>query len=186
MNRPMPQPRGTIRLRGFTLIEMVTVMGLVALFMTIAVPAFVQIGKKAPFRQAAIDLQDGLAAARAQAILQGVSTEFVITAETGHMSINRLNSQEGQTINQSTQVSPWGQSKFDAYFHPEVGIELLDVNGIDQMDTSVVRVRFHPNGTCDEFAIVIKSLEGERRMIKLDIMTGRAESETDPNKFLSL
>jgi hypothetical protein len=44
-------------------------------------------------------------------------------------------------------------------------------------------VRFYPNGTCDEFTIVIVSDRNEKRIISLDIVTSLADVDTDESKF---
>ena len=49
---------------------------------------------------------------------------------------------------------------------------MLDVNLMDQMEAPEARVRFFPNGTCDEFTLVLRSEKGEMRKITLESTTG--------------
>jgi hypothetical protein len=49
-----------------------------------------------------------------------------------------------------------------------------------QAGQSEVRVRFFPNGTCDEFtAVMLEPASGKRRMIHLDVITGHADLKTE-------
>jgi hypothetical protein len=57
-----------------------------------------------------------------------------------------------------------------------VDIDLLGVNEISYEQEESARVRFYPNGTSDEFIIVIHSLkDGSRCTITLDPVTALAE-----------
>ena len=62
-------------------------------------------------------------------------------------------------------------------------IEGLGVNGEDWTEDESARVRFYPNGTSDEMSIVILAENQERRNIWLEVVTGLAEFEVDPQKF---
>jgi hypothetical protein len=64
-------------------------------------------------------------------------------------------------------------------------IELLDINklGHEFRDDDFARVRFFPNGTCDELALVLLGEGGERREITLEVTTGLAGVESDVRKF---
>jgi len=56
----------------------------------------------------------------------------------------------------------------------ELVIEELAVNFLPLKDADEARVRFYPNGTSDEFTIVVQR-RGQWRKISLDIVTGLAE-----------
>jgi hypothetical protein len=45
------------------------------------------------------------------------------------------------------------------------------------------RVRFFPNGTCDELTLILLAEGGERREITLEVTTGLVNVESDPRKF---
>ncbi len=65
-----------------------------------------------------------------------------------------------------------------------VAIELMEVNFQDAMEWAEARVRFYPNGTSDEFKMILwRADTNERRMLKLEVVTGLADFETDVNKF---
>jgi hypothetical protein len=54
---------------------------------------------------------------------------------------------------------------------------------LDFTEDEEVAVRFYPNGTCDEFYVVLQSDQGELRMIYLDMVTGFPVVESDPSKM---
>jgi len=52
-----------------------------------------------------------------------------------------------------------------------VAVRMLDVNFIDHMAAGEAHVRFFPNGTSDEFNIILE-YAGAQRQIRADIVTG--------------
>ncbi len=67
----------------------------------------------------------------------------------------------------------------------KIAIEAFEVNFQNQMEFSEGRVRFYPNGTADEMKMILYRPDkgGERRLITLDVVTGRMDVESDPLKF---
>jgi hypothetical protein len=65
---------------------------------------------------------------------------------------------------------------FSAHLHPDIAVALVEVNLQSQMDTEQVRVRFHPNGTSDDFTILLESPAGMRKVF-LDPVTALADME---------
>src|ERR1051325_7209106 len=76
-----------------------------------------------------------------------------------------------------------GGAGFAVKLSDKIIVEGMGINGEDYTEDEVGRVRFYPNGTSDEFSIVLLSDRGERRNITLEVVTGLADVETDPNKF---
>lgn len=83
-------------------------------------------------------------------------------------------------VYQGDQPKPPGS--FSAQISDRVRIELLDVNFVECKELEVATVRFTPNGTSDDFTIIMSS-EGEFRQVSLEVVTGLADVESDPNKF---
>ena len=53
---------------------------------------------------------------------------------------------------------------------------MLDVNFRECKDDEEARVRFYPNGTCDEFTIILHSAaNGESKKITLELVTAMPE-----------
>ena len=85
--------------------------------------------------------------------------------------------QEKSAANQpdeGTPVVPAQSAGFSARLSSELVIEELAVNFLPLKDAEEARVRFYPNGTSDEFTIVVQH-RGQWRKISLDIVTGLAE-----------
>ena len=139
------------------------VVGIIAIVMTIAIPAFVTAQNKTPMRNALHDVMEACATARAQAILRGSIVELRIRPQDYTFNVAPTGQREGS-----------GGS--DARPEPEeVGIEEIAVNFQLLKDAEAIAVRFHANGTSDEFTVVLRSLYNELRKITLDPVTGKAD-----------
>lgn len=164
---------------GFTLIEIMIVIGILAMVLVMGMPSIIQSVRKDPLRQAVSDLMEGCSYARAQAILQGFPQELVIRAADGYLTVRRLPTRaagsngEGQA---ETPAAAPAAAPFSARLHEDIAVILLDVNFRDQMDVEESHVRFHPNGTSDEFTIVVETPHGRRRIF-LECVTGLADVE---------
>jgi len=82
-------------------------------------------------------------------------------------------------------VSTPAPSGLSARLSEKVLIELMDINKLPHefRDDDMARVRFFPNGTCDELTLILVSDQNERREITLEITTGLASVESDPRRF---
>ncbi len=170
--------------RGFTLIETMIVVAIVAIAFAIGVPSFVQIVSKGPLRQALSDVMEALGQARAQAILRGVPVEFTLTGE-GGIEVLPLEDPKRETQHSplyveegdSTALNPPPKSAFSARLHRDIAVTLLEVNFRSRMEAPVARVRFFPNGTSDDFTLVLEE-GGQIKKISLDPITALADLET--------
>ena len=183
---------------GFSLVELMVVVGIIAIVMTVSVP----------FLRTAIDTPKGMKGAfkvldetckeaRAMAILQQTMTELRIRSDgtlevsaVGQGSLtapSRLESKDlsGKDWRMPDRGAGGGGPGTGPKKLPEgVGIEAILANGEDVTELEVARVRFFPNGTCDELQLVLYYPENnERRMVWLDVVTAIADFETDPSKF---
>jgi len=159
--------------RGFTLIEIMLVVAILLIVMTMGMPAIFRSLKLEPFRQATSDVVEACSNARARAILQGGTMEVVIRAEDGQINVQPAG---GGAVGITSEPAP-SSPAFRAQLGKEVGIAMLDVNLMDQMQASEARVRFFANGTCDELTLVLQSAKGEIRKITLEATTGLADVE---------
>jgi type II secretion system protein H len=172
------------RTGGFTLIELMVVVGLVAIIVAAGVPPFAKALRKEGLRKAVSDLVEGCSHARAMAIMQGTPTELVIRAQDGQISIRQLQRQNSDvpgSRNPFLQDEPVQRKapSFTAKLPDDIAVIFLDVNFQDHMasdEFTEARVRFYPNGTSDEFTIILSSLSAEQK-ISLDVVTGLARVE---------
>lgn len=152
------------RRAGFTLVEMMIVLLIIFLIMGWGVPAFVRSFQKDPLAQSVADVLEACHTARARAILTTQPAQMVISAE-GGISV------QGGAVGGGN----GGSGQFSAQLAEGVGVELIGVNFQDMREAAEARVSFYPNGTCDEFTVVLAAPgTPQRRQITLDVVTGLA------------
>ena len=185
------------RRRGFTLIEIMVVVAIIAVLMTVAIPSIYRQLHPESMQKAVSDMMEACSHARAQAILNGTPMDLVIRAEDGQISIQPASGEVSSPARlESLSVSgeEWRMeerpasrssgSGFSARLSESIAVELMEVNFQDQLEFEEARVRFHPNGTSDEFKMLLVRPEtGERRLITLEVVTALADVESDPNKW---
>ncbi len=159
------------------------VVAIIGLVLTWGMPSIMQVARKEPLRQAVSDVVEGLSHARAQAILQGVPADLVLRASDGLLMVQlarRIPAADAAhgAPGASTAIPATvaNQAAFTAHLDPDVAITLLYVNLSDQMQSEEVHVRFYPNGTCDDFTVVLESRAGVRK-VSVDAITGLPDAE---------
>lgn len=173
--------RGASR-SAFTLIEIMIVVALIGLMATIAVPSLKQLTKKTGLRRAISDLREVFDNARRRAIFNGneVTVMFIPLQKTFYV-VDRGPKQipTDENSNSSANDPDLMMNQDVTGLIPEdVTIELLDVNHEDFLQASWTRVRFFPNGRCDEFTLGLRSENNEIRWISLEPSTGFLKQTT--------
>jgi len=126
------------------------VVGIIGLIAAIGVPSILQSLQKEGMRKAVDDMTSALTDARAHAILTGQTADV-----TFHPAEKTFSSSGGKSA-----TLPDG-----------VDFAMLDINLMDFSQSDVSRVRFFPNGTCDEMTVVLHSADDWRK-ITLEFSTG--------------
>ena len=172
---------------GFTLIEIMMVVGILGMVLVMGMPAFIQAIRKDPLRQALSDIEEACNKARREAILRGSPMELVIRAEGGELNVvsgrddstaktpagaEALEQPPEQSADKTASQSP----VFSARLNENVAVTLLYVNLKDQMEAEETRVHFYPNGTSDEFTMIVQAGNGVRK-ISLECVTALATVE---------
>jgi type II secretory pathway pseudopilin PulG len=159
---------------AFTLIELMFVCALMALICATAVPSIYQITKKEGMRRAIGDLKDVCDNARSKAIFSGREVAVIFYPPQRKFGIGGSGA---ATIPMSSETS--AVPEFEAapgtgitgVIPDDISLEMLDVNLSEYKDSEWTRIRFYPNGTCDEATIVYRS-EKEYRKLTLEPTTG--------------
>jgi len=169
--------------RAFTLIEIMVVVGVLAIVLAMGVPPFIRMMRKDSLRQAVSDIEEACSKARAEAILHGVPTEVVLRAADGQVTVAPVpDSPTGKTVagEESSEQPPADAASrspiFSARLHQDIAVTLLYVNLKNRMEAEESRVHFYPNGTSDEFTIVLEGAQGVEK-ISLECVTGLASVE---------
>ncbi len=159
---------------GFTLIEIMMVVGILGMVLAMGMPAFIQSIRRDPLRQAVSDLR-------------GSPVELVIRAEGGQLNVVPARDDkaeqtaasveaQGQPGEPSTGKAASQSPVFSARLNENVAVTLLYVNLKDQMEAEETRVHFYPNGTSDEFTMIVQAGNGMRK-ISLECVTALATVE---------
>lgn len=163
----------------------VAIMGIV---LTMGVPIVYRVWHKEALAQAVRDVVEVCSTARAQAILRGAMAEVVFHPKDGRMEVSsphpppRAGDETGFPA-EPTAPAPAVSGLSKQLAMSRLQIEMLDVNLTEYKDEDMARVRFYPNGTCDELTLILLSDTNERREITLEVTTGLASVESDPMKF---
>jgi prepilin-type N-terminal cleavage/methylation domain-containing protein len=136
---------------AFTLIEIMMVVAIVGLTMVMGLPSFLRVLKKDGMRKAEYDLMEACKEARRSAIMDNKTVDLVIHPVQRTIEVPGAYKQE--TIPDS------------------ITIDVLGVNFVTLTTAETANVRFYPNGTSDEFTILMHSGDGTYQKIYLDIMT---------------
>lgn len=167
------------------------VVGIMGILMTTGVPIVYRAWKKAPMAKAISEVMEVCSNARAQAIMQGRQVDMVFYPSQGRFAVggapaaaSPAREAPGTETAAAAGVSLPGSGN-SGQLPESITIEMLDINKLkhDFRLDDVARVRFFPNGTCDELTLILLSDRNERCEILLEVTTGLAEVEWDPNKF---
>lgn len=138
--------------RGFTLIEIMMVVAIIGLTLTMGIPSFVRVLKKEGMRKAESEMLEACQDARRAAIMNNQATDLVLHPIDGTFEV---------------------PGAFERRAFPnDIMIDIIGVNFIQLEKADEARVHFFPNGTSDEFTILIHSTsDGAYRKISLDTVT---------------
>ena len=178
--------------QAFTLIEVMLVVAIIAIAFTMSFPAFTKMVHRAPMTEAVVDIMDACRNARAQAILHGSPMEVRVYPQDLRLEVAAVpvdvaadsglaqggnvtpGSAPGPDAAPPRRYEPKSPFKSSAQLPDSIRIEMLDVNFTEFKDAEVARIRFYPNGTCDELTFIIRS-DGDYRKITLEVVTALAD-----------
>jgi prepilin-type N-terminal cleavage/methylation domain-containing protein len=174
---------------GFTMIEIMIVVGIMGIVLAMGVPIAYRVWHREAMAQAVRDVVEVCSHARAQAIMRGAMAEVVFHPREGRLEVSSApppppaHDAAGLLPEPSPAAPPPPAAGLSAQLSNRLTIEMLDVNLTEYRDEETARVRFFPNGTCDELTLILLSDKNERREITLEVTTSLASVESDPQKF---
>ena len=178
---------------AFTLIEIMIVVAIMGVVLTMSVPIVYKAWHKAPMSKAVSEIMEVCSHARQQAIMKGVEVDVVFHPKEGRFEVGSgpAGIAEQSTNNPasapsfSSGIVSSSASGFSGRLSEKIIIELMDINKLPHefREDDVARVRFFPNGTCDELTLILVSDQNERRELTLEVTTGLLSVESDPRKF---
>ena len=178
------------RTGAFTLIEIMVVVGIMGIVLAMGIPSIVGAFRQEGIRKAMNDLVTACEKARAQAIISGAVTEVHIMPQEGTITVGQSSSTTSGGIDSGDMSGDEGGAVqesftgFSAHLPGNVAFEMLDVNLVEYSQLEEARVRFFPNGSCDEMVAILVSDTGDRRVVTLEITTGLTTVLDDPRKLL--
>lgn len=168
--------------QGFTLIEIMIVIGIMAVVMAISVPSMFRRVEKDSIRKSTQDVLDVFQYARTQAIVNGRPVRLVIRPQEMVFTVMPLKktelseeeylAQELETSLRQEEAEASTQNRGTMRLSERMRILFLGVNFVpDLQEAEMVGVSFYPNGTSDEFTMLIISDRNESRLFQLDVPT---------------
>ncbi|MDW7980377.1 MAG: GspH/FimT family pseudopilin [Verrucomicrobiales bacterium] len=161
---------------AFTLIEIMMVVGILGLVAMWGLPAIYRAAAQEPLREAVSDIVEVCSHARARAVLQGQTVELVFRPQERRVSVGGASAPVESAGPRPVSAVPLA-TRAAVQWSDRVWLEMLDINFVEYKDADEARVRFFPNGTCDELTVILRSERNEYRKIALEVTTGLAHVE---------
>jgi len=162
---------------GFTMIELMVVIGVMGIILAMGIPSILKIWRKEGMRKATSDIVEVCSNARAQAILRGAPVVVVFHPMDKRFEITGGSSApqpdaSGEMPAERPAVTPAAGRA--GQFGDDIWIEMLDINLLEYRESEWAKVRFFPNGTSDELTLILRSSRNEWKKITLEVTTGLA------------
>lgn len=141
------------------MIEIMLVIGILALVMTLSVPSIYSSVKKGPMRSAITGVTEACDIAKARAVLSGKCVLLTFNPR------GRSYAVEGGAL-KGVGLGVTGSGTIDE----SIDIEMLDVNLTEYKGEDRAMVRFYPDGTSDEFTLILRQ-DGNWVKLALDPTT---------------
>lgn len=149
---------------GFTLTELMMVLAVIGLVLGFGLPAIMRWQPDRSINRTVSELVDVFNTARARAVLGGNTTTVVFKPRQRLVLVEGAGPAPGSAETRPAFAGLPGL-RSTMRLPDNVYIEMLDVNFVEFKDAEECRVRFFPNGTCEELTLVLRSDDG--RFVKL-------------------
>ncbi|HTR42998.1 MAG TPA: type II secretion system protein [Pseudomonadales bacterium] len=165
----MKQERQQVRSErraGFTLMELMVVVGIIGLVAAMSVPSILQMRRQAPMVKALDDIREMCERARAGAVLKNTIATMVFEPRSGKIEL--VGGDQNTALTSRLGAKPLSATQFD----PSVNVEQLWINAKDWTAAATAPVNFYDNGTSDEMTLIL-TCGGQREMVSLELSTAQ-------------
>jgi hypothetical protein len=157
------------------------VVGIMGIILTMSVPLVYRVWHRAPMAQALHDVTEVCSSARREAILHGHQVDLVFHGD-GRFEVAGGIGGSSTPSPDSPVPAPLtpARSGYSGRLPENIGVVSIKIDGRQFRDADLGRVRFFPNGTCDELKIVLLQPDnGDSRGIFLEVTTGLVDIISD-------
>lgn len=171
------------RNRGFTLIEIILVVLIIALVTALAIPSFVNAIKGQRLDSAAVDLSVACQEARFEALFGSRTAWYVVDFERQEVRVVQLPPADSnavfliEDIAEETNHLDSAEAEIKSTFKMPSGVTLQSVqlqDGTEQV-SGYIGLPFYNNGVCEPFRVFLQNEVEEVRAIEVDMFTGKAK-----------
>ena len=157
------------------------VVGIMGIILTMGVPLVWKVWHRAPMAKALHDITEVCSNARSEAILYGHQVDMVFHGDGRFEVAGGIGGNSASSPGASVPTAPPPDGSGRSGRLPDnIGIVSIKIDGRQFRDADVGRVRFFPNGTCDELKVVLLQPDnGDSRGVFLEVTTGLVDVISD-------
>ncbi len=168
------------------MLELMIVVAIMGIILAMATPSIRSAFHREAFTQGMHDILDACEFARKEAIIHDSVMEMRIYPQSGLVEVAAV--PRDTRYDDASSVPPPAAPdtpapvihSYSAQLSDRIEIQMLTVNFAEFKEADVARVRFYPNATCNQFHMVIHSLDsGDYRAISLEEVTALAEASSE-------
>jgi prepilin-type N-terminal cleavage/methylation domain-containing protein len=174
---------------GYTLLEMMVVVFVIAIIMGLSVPNLMAKVRRDPLSQGVHDFMEACRNAREIAIMSGDSMQVVVTGDnimvepapkrdaSRWIGDARGTAPEsaGGVVSKSSKTAPFS-AKLDETVAFDLKEARVNLRPIDPKLEGRLTIRFHPNGTCDQFSGDLQQIAIGKYQVTTEVTTGWVEA----------
>ena len=166
---PRPPFRVIRRRRGgFTLIEIMVVVGIIGLMAAMGMPSITRALQKEGMRKAVSDVEDVFFTARERAIISGHVVRAVFHIQDRRFEVEGGGGVDAHSGKTASATLPDG-----------INFAMFDIYHQDYAESDTAWIYFQPDGTCDDGVVIALVGRGQKKIITLDFATGMPQAKDE-------